>query len=51
MILQTGRDLGISYSIGFTPENLKDKSSHKFEVRTRSEDYTVNPSRTTYAVK
>jgi len=51
MILQIGRDLGISYSLGFSPANENGKGPHKFEVRTRSEDYTVNSSRTTYAIK
>jgi len=49
IILQIGRDLGISYSLGFTPAN--DSSSHKFEIRARAEGYTVIQSKTTYLAK
>jgi len=52
MILQFGRDLGISYSVGFAPANPKDHSSHEIEIRVRGVDgYVVKQSKTAYAVQ
>jgi VWFA-related protein len=51
MIHQIGQDLGISYSLAFSPANDKDKGSHQFEIRTRTGGYTVSQNKTTYVVQ
>jgi hypothetical protein len=47
--LQIGRDLGISYSLGFTPQKSKTSGSHRIEIRVLKGHYTVHQSRDSYS--
>lgn len=49
--LKIGSELGISYSLGFSPAKTSDSKPHRIEVRIRGQDYTVHQSRDSYVVK
>jgi len=52
LLLQIARDLGISYSMGFTPAKSGDGEVHRIEVRIRGDGrYHVHQSRETYVVR
>jgi hypothetical protein len=52
LFLQIARDLGISYSMGFTPGKSGVGEVHKIEVRIRGErSYQVHQSRESYTVR
>jgi len=49
--LQITRDLGTSYSAGFTPAKSRDGKPHRIEIRVRGEeDYRVKQSRDSYII-
>jgi Ca-activated chloride channel family protein len=49
--LKIGSELGISYSVGFSPAKNSDSKPHRIEVRVRGREYTVHQSRDSYVVK
>lgn len=49
--LKIGSELGISYSLGFSPAKSGDSKPHKIEIRVRGKDYTVHQSRDSYIIK
>jgi len=48
LFLQIGKDLGVSYSLAFTPARSKAGASHKIEIRARGPEYHVHQTRDTY---
>ena len=52
MFLEIGKDLGVSYSLGFVPTKPTDNKPHRIEIRTRGEEgYKVHQSRDSYIAK
>jgi len=49
--LKIGSELGISYSLGFSPVKSADNKPHRIEIRIRGKDYTVHQSRDGYVIK
>ena len=48
---QISRELGFSYSLGYSPKNLDDGKFHKIEVRVRGEGLKLTQSRDGYGGK